>query len=54
MDDKENEISTFEVETYWMYFVCVWLLWLIHVFNDSFLFHLDLNVRNLSWLVTQK
>ena len=49
--DKEDEIFTFEEEPY---LVCVYLLWLIHVFNSSFSFHLDLNVRNLSWLVTQK
>ena len=52
--DKEDEICTFVVEPYWMYLVCVYFLWLIHVFNNSFSFQLDLNVRNLSWLVTQK
>ena len=52
--DKEDEICTFVVEPYGIYLVCVYFLWLIHVFNNSFLFQLDLNVRNLSWLVTQK
>ena len=52
--DKEDEICTFVVEPYGMYLVCVYFLWLIHVLNNSFLFQSDLNVRNLSWLVTQK
>ena len=52
--DIEDEICTFEEEPYWMYLVCVYFLWLIYVFNNSFSFYLDLNVRNLSWLVTQK
>ena len=36
--DKEDEICTFEEEPYWMYLVCVYFLWLIHVFNNSFFF----------------